>query len=114
MKKVIITMLMLFSVAAHADPSLVVGRGVRGCELYATVFLNIATDLRNGITLKSEAAYRESAYPASIKIRWIEQSVAQVYNSPQVTPDTWFGYELAYCEALPPKSAWIIVAAPRG
>jgi hypothetical protein len=111
--KAMLFLLAALSSAALADPNMAPDPYFQSCFSNSSIYWHIATDMRNGLTLRSAVDYRlRQLNPTPQVAAFVQQAIEAVYNQPLVTPDTWFGYELAVCEAAPPKSPFTLVPAP--
>lgn len=95
---------------AHADT------GFTECQVWATAYFAVATDLANGFSPQKEMDELKSSLDSnhasqSMRVLWIA-AVRDVYSHPTVQPQVWFGFVLARCEATPPVSDFIIIKAP--
>jgi hypothetical protein len=113
MRRIIALILLAFACTQiHADPYMTNTTGVDRCISMAHIYWSIAYDLHAGVTLRSAVNGRIHSTDPSWSRNYVQQAIEQIYNQPQITADTWFGFELAYCETLPPASDFIIVPAP--
>lgn len=112
MKYLLLLVVFLLPSVALADPGTVITRGDQDCQVQAKWYWRIATDLRSGTTLRSEIAWIQPQMTTPEARQFTQEAIEEIYNQPLVTPDTWFGFRLAYCEAEPPADPFIIMPAP--